>query len=119
MLTRNSSTLRNLLILGLATALTAGALAEKRPEKKDGYSPISVLDSSEAQWGRRSINDSVYRGYTVNAVYLERGRQKLPDTFRMYKPTPINSDNIVKSSTNKSPTVIKVNGKNQKLPPSK
>ncbi len=92
------------------------ALSEKRPEKKEGSPSISVMDSTEAQWGRRSINDSIYRGYTVNAVYFERGRQRLPDSFDMYKATPVDSDTILHSNVKENPTTIKVNGKEQTLP---
>lgn len=87
----------------------------RRPEKKENSS-ISILDSTEAQWGRRSINDSIYRGYTVNAVYAERGRQRLPDSFNMYKPTAVDETTIVNSSPAQDVTTIRVNGKEQKLP---
>lgn len=109
--------MRKVLVLPMLAALVIPAVAEKRPEKKErgSNSSISVLDSTEAQWGRRSINDSIYRGYTVNQVYLERGRQKLPDSFNMYKPTPIGAESVVKSS-DKVPVTIRVNGKEQKLP---
>jgi hypothetical protein len=104
------------LTLGLLFSLTLTAFAEKRPEKKEGQSSISVMDSTEAQWGRRSINDSVYRGYTVNAVYFERGRQRLPDSFNMYKPTPIGPANVGDSKDSQTPTTIKVNGVDQDIP---
>ena len=88
-------TVSQALAAALVLALTVGGLAqeaesgkEDKGKKKEATS-FSVLDSTEAQWGRRSINDSVYRGYTVNAVYLERGRQRLPDSFKMYRPQPI------------------------------
>ena len=114
---RMGQTTKLLTVCGLMLALTLGAAAEKRPKKKEGQQSISVMDSTEAQWGRRSINDSIYRGYTVNAVYFERGRQRLPDSFKMYKPQPIGEDNIVKSSSpGETPTTINVNGKSQKLP---
>ncbi len=105
------------LAAGLVLALSVGAVAddqntEKEKGKKKEATSFSVMDSTEAQWGRRSINDSIYRGYTVNAVYLERGRQRLPDSFNMYRPQPIS----VESSGGASPTTIKVNGKEQKLP---
>lgn len=104
-------------VCGLILAMATGISAQEKPEKKESQPSISVMDSTEAQWGRRSINDSIYRGYTVNAVYFERGRQKLPDSFKMYKPKPIGADNIVRSeNSSETPTTIKVNGKNQKLP---
>lgn len=104
------------LVGSLLIALTFIANAEK-PEKKEGQTSFSVMDSTEAQWGRRSINDSVYRGYTVNAVYLERGRQKLPDSFKMYRPSPVGEEVIERSSKpDQTPTTIRVNGKDQKLP---
>ena len=110
-------TICSALAAGLVLALSVGVVADdqkpvkERGKKKEATS-FSVLDSTEDQWGRRSINDSVYRGYTVNAVYFERGRQRLPDSFNMYRPQPIN----VESSGGESPTTIKVNGKDQKLP---
>ena len=104
--------------VGLALALTfvtgAGAQEKDKEAKKDRSPSISVMDSTEAQWGRRSINDSIYRGYTVNAVYLERGRQRLPDSFHMYKPKPIDESNVVQSGS-ESPTTIRVNGSEQSL----
>lgn len=105
-----------LLVCGLTLSLTHVASAEKRPKKKEGQTSISVLDSTEAQWGQRSINDSLYRGYTVNAVYLERGRQKLPDSFNMYKPKPISEDNFVRPvQSSGPPTTIRVNGTEREL----
>lgn len=106
--------------LGLAVLLSTVASPQNKksdePKKKKEATSFSVLDSSEAQWGRRSINDSIYRGYTVNAVYFERGRQRLPDSFKMYKPTPIGAENVVQTGQEQgSPTTIKVNGKEQKL----
>ena len=71
-------TICSALAAGLVLALSVGVVADdqkpvkERGKKKEATS-FSVLDSTEAQWGRRSINDSVYRGYTVNAVYFERG----------------------------------------------
>lgn len=107
------SALAACLVLALSTGVVADdQTTEKEKGKKKEATSFSVLDSTEAQWGRRSINDSIYRGYTVNAVYLERGRQRLPDSFNMYRPQPVN----VESSGGESPTTIKVNGKEQKLP---
>ena len=100
------------LALGLVLALSVSAMAD-RPKKKKEAASFSVLDSTEAQWGRRSINDSIYRDYTVNAVYFERGRQALPDTFKMYKATPVGAESIPGEV---APTTIRVNGKEQKLP---
>ena len=120
--------LTNSLISALLLSLSMTGLAHETTHRTgDGYRPISILDSTEAQWGRRSLNDSIYRGYTVNAVYLERGRQKLPGSFQLYKPTRIGIDSIVRSgpkqspsativeSQKKSPTTIKVNGQEQKI----
>lgn len=107
-----NKTISTALALGLVMALSVSAVAD-RPTKKKEASSFSVLDSTEAQWGRRSINDSVYRDYTVNAVYFERGRQRLPDSFRMYKPTPVGAESV---SGETAPTTIRVNGKEQKLP---
>jgi len=101
--------------LAFVCALTLTSWAEERPKKKSDAASISVMDSTEAQWGRRSINDSIYRGYTVNAVYLERGRQRLPDSFHMYKPSPISEKNVIRSGQGE-PTTIRVNGVEQTLP---
>ena len=116
------------LIATLVTSLTMAGLAHETTHRSgDGYRPISILDSSEAQWGRRSINDSIYRGYTVNAVYLERGRQKLPGSFQLYKPSRFGIDSIVRAAPKQnpsatilqtktqSPTTIKVNGEEQRI----
>lgn len=106
----------SLLVCGLIMGFTQITSAEKRPKKKEGQPSISVLDSTEAQWGQRSINDSLYRGYTVNAVYLERGRQKLPESFNMYKPKPIDEDNFVRPVPSSGPpTTIRVNGTERQL----
>jgi hypothetical protein len=107
------TTVGTALALGLVMALSIGAAAE-RPKKKKEASSLSILDSTEAQWGRRAVNDSVYRDYTVNAVYFERGRQRLPDSFKMYKPTPIGADSVGHSG-GETPTTMTVNGKEQKL----
>ena len=113
---KNSKKYRNVaLALALGFSLSLAAGAEKRPEKKENTS-FSVLDSTEAQWGMRSINDSVYRGYTVNAVYLERGRQALPDSFNMYRATPVNAERLSPSEDPNPPTTFRVNGKEQQLP---
>lgn len=89
--------------------------SKDKDKKREKQTSFSVLDSTEAQWGRRSINDSIYRGYTVNAVYLERGRQRLPDSFNMYKPQPIGAENVIGSEDESPTTTIRVNGKEQKL----
>lgn len=105
--------------MSLVLSLGMTALAQKEKKEKDKKEPASftVLDSTEAQWGRRSINDSIYRGYTVNAVYLERGRQALPDSFNMYKPKKLGLDTIKNSKADQAaPTTIRVNGKEQKIP---
>lgn len=104
----------------LVLSLSSGVMAQKssskdKDKKREKQTSFSVLDSTEAQWGRRSINDSIYRGYTVNAVYLERGRQRLPDSFNMYKPQPIGAENVIGSEDESPTTTIRVNGKEQKL----
>ena len=113
---RTQRTLITALVAGLIFSMGLTAMAE-RPKKKDEPQSFKVLDSTEAQWGRRSINDSVYRNYTVNAVYFERGRQALPDSFHMYKPSKIGLDSIKNSKADEqAPTMIRVNGQEQKLP---
>lgn len=115
---KTQKSLTTALIAGLILSMGLTAMAD-RPKKKDEPQSFKVLDSTEAQWGRRSINDSVYRNYTVNAVYFERGRQALPESFHMYKPSKIGLDNIKNSKPDEQPpTVIKVNGQEQKLPSS-
>lgn len=117
---RNKTICAALLACSLAVGLTQTASADRRPKKKEGQPSISVLDSTEAQWGQRSINDSLYRGYTVNAVYFERGRQKLPDSFNMYKPQPIGEQNLVRPvQSNGAPTTIRINGTERDLPTDK
>lgn len=101
-------------VLSVAMMLSAAADRPTKKDKKKNNISVSVLDSTEAQWGRRSINDSVYRDSTVNAVYFERGRQRLPDSFKMYRATPVTSDVI--TSSGPDTTTITVNGREQKLP---
>ena len=105
-------TLCSLLLL----SSSANAQRRERLKKTEDPASIKIMDSTQAQWGRRSVNDSIYKGMPVNATYLERGRQRLPKTFWMYKPKPIDSDNIVQSSKKPaSPAKIRVNGKSQDL----
>lgn len=114
-MTNKGKFLNLLLVGGLIAGLTLSALAE-RPKKKDGQTSVSVMDSTEGQWGCRSINDSLFRGYTVNAVYAERSKQKLPDSFHMYKPQPITEANLTRPvQSDGVPTTIRINGKEQKL----
>lgn len=99
--------------LALTVSLQASSEAQTRRQNKDkpDESPnISILDSSEAQWGMRSVNDSVYQGYPMNAIYLERGRSRLPDSFPKYTPRPLTTDIIIRSSQPAAPTTIRVNG---------
>lgn len=112
----------------VAGCLSLGAQAQSsRPEKKDKPAEdvsFSVLDSTEAQWNMRSMNDTVYRNLPMNAAYFERDRIRLPDSFRMYQPQSLGEEMIVKSpeageDTSKvdvaAPTTIRVNGKVQPL----
>ncbi len=95
----------------LFTSLSAEAQSRRQNKDKteEEAAPISILDSTEAQWGMRSVNDSVYQGYPMNAVYLERGRSKLPANFPKYTPKPLGDEVIVRSSGNPT-TTIRVNG---------
>lgn len=109
-----SSPQQRITALGAALLLTftLSAEAQSRRQSKDKAeeeTPISILDSTEAQWGMRSVNDSVYQGYPMNAVYLERGRSKLPASFPKYTPKPLGDDIVVRSS-GASNTTIRVNG---------
>lgn len=97
----------------MLAGLAANAQSEKSEEDEKPQRSISIMDSTEAQWGRRSVNDSIYRNLPVNAVYLERGKQRLPDSFKMYKPKGIGEENMV--SSEKAPTTIRVNGRVQNL----
>lgn len=108
--------LRRVTAIGIALAfslsLHAAAQSTRRhnKDKVEEDPPISILDSTEAQWGMRSVNDSVYQGYPLNAVYLERGRQRLPDNFPRYVPKPLGNDIVVPSSEQAVPSTIRVNG---------
>ena len=108
---------RKVVTLGIALlfTLTLGAGAQSRrqgdKDKGDDDAPISIMDSTQAQWGMRSVNDSVYQGYTVNGVYLERDRtNKLPDSFPKYTPRKLGNEIIVRSSDKAAPSTIRVNG---------
>lgn len=100
--------------IALAFSLSLSAVAQSsrrhNKDKAEEDPPISFMDSTEAQWGMRSVNDSVYQGYPLNAVYLERGRQRLPDNFPKYVPKPLGNDIVVRSSEQTVPTTIRVNG---------
>lgn len=98
--------------LAFTLLLSIGVDAQSRRQNKDKKSedvPISVLDSSEAQWGMRSVNASVYQGLPMNAVMLERGRAPLPDSFPRYQPKPLGNEIVVKSR-DAAPATIRVNG---------
>lgn len=91
----------------------AGAQSSRRQDKdkSDDEAPISIMDSTQAQWGMRSVNDSVYQGYTVNGVYLERDRtNKLPESFPKYTPRKLGNEIVVRSSDTPAPSTIRVNG---------
>lgn len=98
--------------LALAVLLSVGVEAQSRrhhKEKKDDNVPITILDSSETQWGMRSVNASVYQGLPMNAVMLERGRAPLPESFPRYQPKPLGNEIVVKSK-DAAPATIRVNG---------
>jgi hypothetical protein len=98
------------LICMLSLSATAQSRRQNTDQKSDDDPPISIMDSTEAQWGMRSVNDSVYQGYPMNAVYLERGRQRLPDSFPKYTPKPLGNEIVVRSSDQATPSTIRVNG---------
>lgn len=109
-----------LITVTLLLSLTMSSYAQSRrhnKDKEDDPAPISVMDSTEAQWGMRSVNASVYQGLPLNAVYLERGRQRLPDSFPHYQQGKLNQDIVVRSSSTQSketpntpPNTMRVNG---------
>lgn len=100
-------------ILMLASFAAAQSRSKENSEDEKPQQSISIMDSTEAQWGRRSVNDSVYKNMPVNAVYLERGKQRLPDSFKMYKPKRLGEENM--SGFEEAPTTIRVNGRVQNL----
>lgn len=56
-------------------------------EEEDRGPDVSFMDSTEAQWFRRSVNDSVYwPGYSPNAVFIERDQVRT-QKLNIYKPT--------------------------------
>ncbi len=98
--------------LALTFVLSLSVDAQSRRQNKDKKNedvPITILDSSEAQWGMRSVNASVYQGLPMNAVMLERGRTPLPDSFPRYQPKPLGTEIVVRSKDT-APTTIRVNG---------
>jgi hypothetical protein len=99
--------------IAVALLLSGSAAAQSRrhnKDKSDDNPPISIMDSTEAQWGMRSVNDSVYQGYPMNAVYWERDRTKLPDSFPKYTPRKLGNEIVVRSSSTPMPSTIRVNG---------
>lgn len=104
--------------LALSTLISVGVEAQSRrhnKEKKDEEVPITILDSTETQWGMRSVNASVYQGLPMNAVMLERGRQPLPDSFPRYQPKPLGTDIVIRSK-DAAPATIRVNGVETPMP---
>lgn len=96
--------------VALLFSLSAGAQSRRHDkDKSDDNPPISIMDSTEAQWGMRSVNDSVYQGYPMNAVYLERNRTKLPESFPKYSPGKLGNEIVVRSK-DAVPSTIRVNG---------
>ena len=98
--------------LAITLLLSLGVDAQSRRHNKDKKSedvPISVLDSTDAKWGMRSVNASVYQGLPMNAVMLERGRTPLPESFPRYQAKPLGNDIVVRSK-DAAPTTIRVNG---------
>jgi hypothetical protein len=106
------------LCLAFGLSLAAGAQTRRHSkDKKDEEARISILDSTDAQWGMRSVNASVYQGYPMNAVYLERGRTKLPDSFPSYKSGKLGNEIVVRSSSGPAtPSTMRVNGVETPLP---
>lgn len=96
----------------LLCSVTANAQGSRRQDKdkSDDELPISIMDSSQAQWGMRSVNDSVYQGYPMNAVYLERGRTRLPDIFPRYQSGKLGNEIVIRASGVATPSSIRVNG---------
>lgn len=97
--------LQGLIALGLGLALLVSpALAQetkpKAPrdaktleqQKKDAEGmEFDFVDSSEAYWVTRSLNDTIFNaGYSPNAVNLERDQVRRDDKIsRMYKPPEV------------------------------
>jgi hypothetical protein len=110
---RCSQAMAAALSLSLLLSLSVGAQSSRRQgddDPSDDEAPISIMDSTDAQWGMRSVNDSVYQGYPMNAVYLERGRQRLPDSFPKYQPKKLGNEIMVRSSGAPAPSTIQING---------
>ncbi|MGE0496067.1 MAG: hypothetical protein AB7S38_43080 [Vulcanimicrobiota bacterium] len=84
---------------------------EKEKEDVEG-AEFTFMDSTEAQWFRRSVNDSIYYGYTVNGVFNERDRVRLGQEFQMYKPAEVTFGKLKQTKTSPAPNYkLNINGR--------
>lgn len=106
-----------LLVVTLLSGLGNPADAQNHRSKKDKdsekeESSVKVLDSTEAQWFRRSVNDSVYGTYTVNGVFNERDKVRLGQKFNIYKPTSVKVGKLEQRPAFEQPEYkLRINGK--------
>lgn len=89
----------------------AFAQKDKDPEVDDEPG-VKFLDSSEAWWFRRSVNDSIYNNYTVNGVFNERDKVRLGQEFQRYKSSEVKLVKVQPMAKGPAPTYhLKMNGK--------
>ena len=108
--------LQKSLVLGFLLALLALAPAfgqtTNPDEELDKEPGVKFLDSSEAWWHRRSINDSIYKDYTVNGVFNERAQVRLGQEFHLYKKSEVKLGKVEPVAKGPAPNYsIKMNGK--------
>ncbi len=101
------------LLVALLTFGTAFAQTDKDKEAEVDDEPgVKFLDSSEAWWFRRSVNDSIYHAYTVNGVFNERDQVRLGQEFQRYKSSEVKLMKVQPAATGPAPTYrLKMNGK--------
>lgn len=116
---------RGLAALGLGLILlTIPALAQEAPKrtareaktieqqrKEVEGMDFDFVDSSEAYWVTRSLNDTLYNQGSVNAVNLERDQVRKDDKLAtMYKPPEVVEVRVKGKPVGPMPT-LKINGK--------
>ena len=100
------------IVFSLSLLCTPAFAQSNTPEDPEREPGVKFLDSSEAFWFRRSVNDSIYHAYTVNGVFNERDKVRLGQEFKIYRPTPVKFEKLNPAPQGPTPEyTIKMNGK--------
>ncbi len=102
------------LFAGLTTPADAQPKKATQAQQEEDVDDLDVsfMDSSDAVWFRRSVNDSIYNGYTVNGVFHERGRARLRNDFYRYSPGQVTFGKVQQTKVDPKPNYqLRVNGK--------